>query len=543
MKYEKVFVAILLLIFAASAISSMSQKGLTTDELAHIPAGYSYISAHDFRMNTEHPALMKSLAGIALIPLQPDFPEHSSWDNVEQWVWGAQFMYYSQNDADSILFYARIPIILVGLLLAFYVWRWSKELYGSKAGLLALTLFAFSPNLLAHTRLVTTDLGIAAFSFITVYYFNKALDRPSTKAWVKAGAFLGLSLAAKFTGVYLFVILPILALWKTTKEQQNDIKKYIQSLIKPAGIVLGTALGVLLLCYQIIGIPAYFVGLTQVILHSKIGHHAFLMGTHSQFGWWYYFFVTFAIKTPIALFLLLLARPFIKEKPFNKQTAMFLIPAAIFFISFIFNKINIGHRHILPIYPFLYVWISPLANMKEQWKKLLLVLTILFYIASSVMIYPHYLSYFNEFVGPENGHHYLIDSNIDWGQDLPSLKLYMDENNITNITMAYFGLDSRDYRQIEWQELKCRPQEGLIAVSVNRLVGLKQKDADCTKWLREFEPIDTIGYSIKIFNISSEQASKAQDQFCKDHCGNVCRSQGLNLATSSFNQSCRCSCF
>lgn len=521
----------------------MSQKGLTTDELAHIPAGYSYVAAHDFRMNTEHPALMKTLAGIALIPLQPELPDHPSWDQVDEWVWGAQFMYFSQNDADPIMFYARIPMVLIGLLLGFFVWRWSKELYGPKSGLLALTLFAFSPNLLAHTRLVTTDLGIAAFSFITIYYFNKALDKPSTKAWVKSGVALGLALAAKFTGVYLFAILPILTLWKTTKEQQNDLKKYALSLTKPAGIVLGSAFGILLLCYQIIGIPAYFVGLAQVILHSKVGHNAFLLGTHSQAGWWYYFFVTFGIKTPIALFLLLLARPFIKEKPFNKQTAMLLIPAAIFFISFIFNKINIGHRHILPIYPFLYVWISPLANVKDFTKKSLLALTIIFYIASSVMIFPHYLAYFNEFVGPEQGHQYLIDSNIDWGQDLPGLKLWMDENNVNNITMAYFGLDSRDYRGIEWNELKCKPQEGLIAVSVNRLVGLKQKDADCTEWLREFEPIDHIGYSIQIFNISQEQADNSQDQFCKQHCGKVCRAQGLNLASSTFNESCKCSCF
>jgi len=542
MKYEKVFVALLLLIFAVSAVSSMAQKGLTTDELAHIPAGYSYIKANDFRMNTEHPALMKSLAGIALLPLNPELPDHPSWNRVDEWVWGAQFMFFSTNDADSIMFYARIPIILIGLLLGFYIWLFSRELYGKKAALLALTLFSFSPNLLAHTRLVTTDMGIATFAFITIYYFNKALDKPNTKNWIKSGVALGLALAAKFTGVYLFIILPILALWKSTKDQQNDLKKYTLSLLKPAGIVLGSAFGVLLICYQIFGIPAYFVGLSQVILHSRLGHNAFLMGTHSQAGWWYYFFVTFAIKTPIALLLLLVARPFFK-KPFDKTTAVLLLPAAIFFISFIFNKINIGHRHILMIYPFLYVWISPLANVKDVWKKVLLAATILFYITSSIMIYPHYLAYFNELVTPENGHQYLIDSNIDWGQDLPGLKLWLDENNVDNITMAYFGLDSRDYRKITWNELKCRPKAGLIAISVNRLVGLKQKDADCTAWLRPFTPIDNIGHSIKIFNITQDQAAPAQDEFCKRNCGKLCRAQGLNLASSSFNRSCRCSCF
>ncbi|MFQ5620946.1 MAG: ArnT family glycosyltransferase [Candidatus Nanoarchaeia archaeon] len=546
---EKLFVAILLVIFAATAMSSMSQKGMTTDELTHITAGYSYVKTHDFRLNPEHPPLMKTLSGLFLLPLNPTLPDHPSWDNAltdgeAQWVYGAQFFFFSPNDPDTLLFWARLPIVLTALLLGFYIWRWAKELYGTKPAFLALILFTFSPNLLANSRIVHTDIGITTFAFITLYYWWHTLKKPSLNNTVKTGIALGLALAAKFSAVFLLAILPILAVWHATKEQQEDVKKYAKKIVMPFVLILGLAIIVIFLLYQIVGIAAFFTGLWKVIVHSRIGHHSFLMGQRSMDGWWYYFIVTFLIKTPIALLALLIARIFYsKTKPFDKQTGFILIPAAIFFLAFMFNKINIGHRHILPIYPFLYLWISPLADVKKTAQKILLSAAVILYIISSIMIFPHYLAYFNEFVTPSNAHNYVIDSNIDWGQDLKGLGAWMKENNVDNITMAYFGLDSRYYRDITWNELKCKPTEGLIAISVNRLVGLKQNDEACTKWLHQFKPIEEIGYSIKIYNITEQNAKTLQHQFCKDHCSALCKAEGLALAKSTYNETCRCACF
>jgi len=549
MKYEKAYVALLLTIFAVLAISSMAQKGLTTDELAHIPAGYSYIKTQDFRLNPEHPALMKSLAGLFLLPLNPTLPlEHNSWitargDGKQQWIFGAQFLHIV-NDLDSILFWARIPVVLLALLLGFYIWRWSKELYGSKPALFALTLFTFSPNLLAHSRLVTTDLAITTFSLITIYYWYHALQNPSTRNLIKTGVALGLALASKFTGVYLPIILVLQAVWLSTKAQQEDVKRFAKQTLTRLLIVGATAFGTLILAYQIVGIPDFFVGLWRVIVHSQLGHNAYLMGAYSKSGWWYYFIFTFLFKTPIAIFILIIARMIYKHtKPFDKQTGFILLPAAIFFISFMLNKINIGHRHILPIYPFLFIWLSPLANTKDFAKKTLLVFTIVFYIVSSLFIYPHYLAYFNEFITPEQGHNYLLDSNIDWGQDLKGLGVWTKENNIDNITMAYFGLDYRDYRGITWNELKCRPTSGLIAISVNRLKGLNPKDAKCTAWMKDLKPIHYIGYSIHIYNISKEQIIPIQDNFCREQCTIQCTKEDLALANSFYNTTCKCACF
>jgi hypothetical protein len=209
-KYQNYIVACILLIMFAISISVSRQDAAIMDEVAHIPAGYSYVHYHDFRLNPEHPPLLKDLAGIPLQFLNVTFPTNEQFwttDANGQWNAGWQFMYFPTNDTEAIMFWSRFPIILISLVLGFVIFKWAKELFGTKTGLLALALYAFDPNILGHNHYVTTDLGIAAFSVFAFYFFSKYLKNPNWKSTVLAGIFLGLAQLAKFSGVLLFPIL------------------------------------------------------------------------------------------------------------------------------------------------------------------------------------------------------------------------------------------------------------------------------------------------------------------------------------------------
>ena len=191
-----------------------SQESTTMDEQAHIPASYSYVKYGDMRLNPEHPPLLKDLAGLILLPFQFPFPDNDpAWQTGinEQWSLGRKFVNCEDpsnvcNNADTITFWSRIPIVLVAALLGIFIFIWAKELAGRVAGLFAAALYFFDPNIIAHSHYVTTDIGIAAFIFFSFYFFVKFLERPTWKNVVLAGTFLGLAQLTKFSAVLLFPI-------------------------------------------------------------------------------------------------------------------------------------------------------------------------------------------------------------------------------------------------------------------------------------------------------------------------------------------------
>jgi len=211
-KYQNYIVAAILVIMFAISVGVSLGDAAIMDEVAHIPAGYSYIKYHDFRLNPEHPPLLKDLAGIPMQFLNLTFPAGDQfWTTGAngQWEAGWRFLYMPQNNTESMLFWARFPIILISLLLGFVIFKWTKELFGAKAGLLALALYAFDPNILGHNHYVTTDLGIAAFVVFAFYFFVKYLKNPNWKTIFLAGIFFGLAQLAKFSAV---LIVPVFGL-------------------------------------------------------------------------------------------------------------------------------------------------------------------------------------------------------------------------------------------------------------------------------------------------------------------------------------------
>ena len=543
-------------LFLTLTVLSAREKSGTWDETAHLPAGYLHLRFANYDFNREHPPLVKMLAALPLLLVDIKVP-HRKWplDTYKEFEFGHRFL-YEANDGDQLLFLGRLAVLPLALLLGSVVFLWAKQLFGREAALLALLLYSLEPNILAHSALVHTDLGAACFTFIAVYCFYRLVQRVSLTHLAFAGVALGLALVTKFSTITLIPILVVLAAFVGILQGPIELQlagvrgRRVSSQVSKLLILCGAMVGMWLLAYGTIWtsyrmgyegplvserrsierdllrteetslLPrAYLDGLSHVFKSSK--RYAFLMGELSTDGWWYYFIVTFLLKTPLPLLLLLALTPLTlhrlwREKPV--AVLCLLVPVLFFFGVASVSRLNIGHRHILPIYPFLIVMASSLLPWALRQRNLVkggLSALAIWYVISSGSIFPHYLAYFNEMAGgPSNGYKHLVDSNLDWGQDLKGLKRYMDEHGIRRVWLSYFGTASPDYYGIAYNYLPSylifhpnaeKEPTPYVAVSATNLQGVYLPvlgvSPDFFKPLRHRQPIAKIGYSIFLYRM------------------------------------------
>lgn len=263
---------------------------LITDELAHIPAGYSYIAKQDFRLNPEHPPLLKALSALPLAVLPLNFPTSSSaWttDVNGQWTMGTQFIYESGNDADTIVQWSRLGPMLLTILLILLVFHWSAEIMGPWWALVPTILVGFSPNFLAHGHYVTTDV-VAAFGVIfSLRYFLKFLDEPSRRHLLYAGLAFGVAQAGKFSAVlliplFLFLIfaryiLSIRRDWHATQVGARLARFAIRGARYLASTLIIFAVGYALIIY-----PLYFAFTRNYPLERQVSDTKFILQTYGN---------------------------------------------------------------------------------------------------------------------------------------------------------------------------------------------------------------------------------------------------------------------
>ena len=362
--------AICVVAFTAMFITAGNESAIM-DELAHIPAGYGYVHELDFRLNPEHPPLVKMLAGLPLLLLQPKFPtENIAWQNDVngQWDMGTQFLYFSGNDPQEILRFARLGPMFLTILLALLIFVWAKELMGSVWATVPTALFALSPNILAHGRYVTTDVAAAFGIAFATYFFLKFLARPSGRTLFWAGLAFGVGQAAKFSAVLLlpfFVFLALVAVgasivrrWPSVP-QNLRLRSFSMETLRMIGRVAAIfVIGYLLIIYPLYAIftinypierqvsdttitltsfaggptppgaickpvrcladatiwaaknpvtrpfSEYALGVLMVIQRSSGGNTNYFLGEVSAGGWRYYFPVVYAIKEPLPVVIL-----------------------------------------------------------------------------------------------------------------------------------------------------------------------------------------------------------------------------------------------
>ena len=600
---------VILFILVVSVINAKNDSPIY-DEIAHIPAGYSYLTRHDMRLNPEHPPLLKDLAAFPLLFMPLNFDTTQPfWEenpNDAQWNSGRYFLYQAGNNPEKIVFWSRLPIILLALILGIFIFVWTRQLAGITAGFIALLLYAFDPNILGHNHYVTTDLGIAAFFAFALYYFIKFLKNPTFKNVFFGGIFLGLLQLTKFSSVLIFPILGLMLLVyplvkKTsligsakTKEKFKLLGEYLGKGILAFGLSLLLVWGVYYL--NTFAMPTkklpqrmqhyfhpdqaknqalnqalvenlthlnekpllapmadYFFGIVRVFQRVAGGNVTYYFGELSTQGFWSYFPVVFLIKEPLPIiFLLIFTLAFsfwqigkkLKNTPEGllKKSWQSLIdyirtsPAEFSMLLFIFlyllssitGRLNIGLRHLFPIFPFIYILLAKKitefikkAHHREVklFSSVILLSFLIWLVAETFMVFPNYVSYFNQLAGgPKNGYHYVTDSNADWGQDLIRLRSFLAEHpEIDKIRVDYFGLADLNYylgnRHISWWRDRRPIEPGWYAISTlflqESIYDQSKTDNQSYRFLKEKIPDYQVGTSILIYYFDQAEVDKA----------------------------------
>jgi hypothetical protein len=506
----------------------------------HLAAGYSYLTTGDFRLEPQNPPLIKELLALPLFLAYklPFNPEVQHWRAGDGYLIGQHFIYESKLPADQIIFLSRLPnLVLGGAVVALIGW-WAYRLWGPRAAMLALALASLEPNLVAHASLVTTDIGAALFIFLTVYLLWEYLHSP--RWWILSLVSIAASLAlvAKYSTMLLIPLIPLLfaatawidpkahALLPISQRRKPPNSKIFEATTALLVVIL-FVMAIVSLTYFFQGLSPWLFGLQRFMALAREGQAAFFLGEYSYEGWWSYFLVAFLIKTPLGSLMLIGAGLvfYAGGNALGRREAVFLlVPVIIVLIATSQSKVNIGLRHILAVYPFLFVVASRLATVRFRppWlAPLLLGGPLVMTAVSAIRIAPYQLAYFNELIGgPDQGYRYLSDSNLDWGQDLNGVKTYMEKEKLPIIYFSYFGTARPAYHGIRYQYVpgswplewpppankvpETAPRK-IFAISVVNLQDVATPHDPLFRWLRRRQPIAKIGYSIFIYDLTNDE--------------------------------------
>ncbi len=556
---QKVVFVLFISLFLVLCIASMRNNSYTDSEPIYIFQGYSYLAKGE-TFQSGHPIMTGLISALPLMFTKIDFPPFEDVYHAQRYARN-EFLYYGSNDPDRIVFLSRLPFVILSIIFAIYVFKWASDLYGINAGLFALLIYVLSPDILANSTLVMTDLPVAGFMFICLYYYWKVNSRDEGlfRNTIFSGIFFGFAITTKSTAIFLLPLLIILPFF-FKKDFRFILRRFL--LILLIGISVFALINIRdiapiynnnnkfyqsgsqefrsderldslltmvtknenlqdIIKYTLTKIP--FPGSNSIqsylvqVLHSQIGHPQYFLGEYNYHGVWYYYLIVYLIKTPIALILFFIASLIFFNKIRNRNLSnelyvLSIIASILFIVSFIM-KLNLGLRHTLIVHLAGFVFLSKIIKLVKLniLYKVFIVLMGAWYVVASLMIFPYYISYFNEFVGgPNNGHKYLVDTSLDLGQDLKRLGIYLEENPIANIKLKYAGFEKPSYRGITYENLTCEPTSGNLIISASALEGVlyhegkNVPDLECYKWLRGFEPVHKIGYSIFIYNLSKE---------------------------------------
>ncbi len=643
-----VVVALLLVVHYGLAVSSLLQENPTVDEVVHMPAGLSYWQKGTFRLYHHNPPLIKLIAALPVALAKPNVTElyqRTSWlsDPPDQASFAHAFAYYNVDRYFELFTSARLLMPLFGVLGGVFVFAWSRALFGNSGGLLSLFLWCVCPNVLAHDRLITTDVGASAIGFAATFLFWRFLKTPNWPRACLVGLVLGLAQLSKFSMLSLYVLWPVLWLCHSllVPPATSKLRHLAKSIGQGSLIVLLSVLtidigygfervGIPLGKYEFacasltrpiapgrirprsknplldgawrfrenrfrrgwlenapVPLPEHFVlGFDEQKLEAEgvpaaflpggpaqtkddsddelLSYPSYLNGVLRQRGWRYYYLYALRYKIPEGTWLLGLASLVVLgcslrrcgKEQLADEAILFIVPAGTFLLMSFGTNINIGLRYILPIFPYAFTsvgrlapWCRNLGGVAKRAAGAFTVLAMLLTAIATLTIHPHYLAYFNWVSGgPDRGSEHLIDSNLDWGQDLVGLARWARVHaKGERIGLAYFGqitpniLKARG-EAFEWFVPPSLPGKmvaassefagikrpralapGLYAVSASIYRGLSwslydpdpraiypawRANKDAFSYFRNLKPIDNIGHSILIFRVSKHDAQR-----------------------------------
>jgi len=546
------------------------------DESLYLAAGYSYWHGYGFTLNPEHPPLAKMISAAPLLFMDVKLSTEAQelldrrvgaaltrrwsgenllvdehfpvardnwyfWPFNETGILGQEFVYGGANDADKLLAAGRWMQVALTVLTGIVIFFWVRRLAGGMAGALGVALWTLNPVVLAYGHLVLTDMGETLMFLLAVWCFAILLDRPSMGRAALCGLACGGALVMKFSAVLLVpILLALVGLHAMRKRDWRGLGKHVSVMTLMAGGVVwliyapfwrpaavlpadaATKIGVptwFQVLRPVLIPPDFFKGLALVAGHESTGHMAFLCGQWRSTGWWYYFPVAMAVKMPLPLLLLTTVGLLMwlrGLRQFSFQHGIPWIAALMYLLFSMAGSINIGIRYLLPMFALLAVGTASQFSLASRRVQLGAWLCIGWLLLVTWCAYPYFIEYFNEVAGgSSNGYNWLVDSNLDWGQDVKRLKHFLDQQAITNIHLAFLGPD----RSIEYQGIAAWPvssreaygmRRGTLVVSATKLMGFEWD------WLRAcHEPVARVGYSMFIYRLGDADTKERWEQMLR----------------------------
>jgi len=509
-------VLLALAVHAWLALSATVNESTTVDELAHLTAGHALWARGDYRLQPENGVLPQFVEGIPAVLEHRRLPPPGApgWAEPNVWTLGNLYFHRLGNDLPALLLHGRAMNVLWSLATALLVFWWSRRLFGLGGAAVSLLFWAFSPTFLAHGALATSDMCMTFFMLASVTAYWASLRHGSPRTLLASAAVTALACVAKYTAVLLPAMFAVLAatacaqgllswrgrriegrtktlmallastcvhvvvawvvIWAfhrfrytpvTDPTLAHDYTRPWATVLASLGGAMAQALAWARLHHALP--DAYLYGFAFVVdlSHSR---GAFLNGATSLRGWVQFFPYAFLVKTPLGLLIALagsliviVRRLFSRGASAGATQLLRVAPLLALFVVYwaasLTSSLNIGQRHLLPTYPVLFIAVGALgwawSHDGAIWRWLL-ALTVAAQVAASTAIRPHYLAFFNQLAGgPSEGYRHLVDSSLDWGQDLPGLAAWLKTHDLPNdqtpVYLAYFGTGEPEYYGIK----------------------------------------------------------------------------------------------
>jgi hypothetical protein len=478
----------------------------TVDEPAHLDAGMQWLSTGEYTYDLPHPPLAR--AAIAFGPYLHGLRTTGAPNVYGE---GAAILGAGQHYVDTLAS-ARHGTIWFFLILAFVVWAWARRLTGEVGAAIAALLVATNPNLLAHAGLATTDMGCAAMTTLALFTAVWWLDDVSWWRSILVGAAIGLAVSSRLSAL-AFVGAPLVICYAlrgvATKQWKFDASVAIGESIARVVVVGAVAILVVFAVYRFSPRP-FIAGVQTFFTHGSAGHPTFLLGTASNRGWWYYFPVALLVKTPLPLMILCVLGAGEAVRRFRHErdwTAIVPVVSALAMLAVSMTvRVDLGVRLVLPMYPLMAIVgaqgaIRLLGVTTSNAKTLIAGGLCAAAVMIAIAAHPDDLAYFNLFAG-EHPEHVLVDSNLDWGQDLYRLRDTLQARGIKDsVKIAYFGtadVSAAGVPRARLLGLHERPA-GWIAASETYLAG--EWVGPAYQWLFAYPAIARIGPSMRLWYI------------------------------------------
>lgn len=554
-------VVALISVQAILTVLTIRRMSPTFDECNHSFAAYMMLHHGDYGLNPEHPPLVKFLAALPTIGqnLWEPADQHRSF-KTEAYVGGGEWLARNDGDRNQLIFHMRLAAGILVPLFALIVFLATRECFGDWAGLAALTLLVFDPNILGNAAIVTTDIGISLAFVAATWCFYRYVKQPRLSSLLLAAVVAGLLLATKHSGILFapmllaliayevaaapngtrrskaiqlggafcaIVAIGVLVLWSfygfryAARPAPLKMSTTLADWVAPVGAfnaAVVNAVGRMHLLPE-----SYLIGMVDV---RRMADHypTFVFGRNWPHGVWWYFPSVFAIKTTLGLLALTGVFVFAltaRKLRLSREIIFFLVPALIYFITAIVFGMNIGSRHLLPFYGYLFILAgagaAALASSSRRWVTACAVL-VAAHVISSMTIYPNFMAYANEaFGGPAKLPMLLSDANVEWGQQLFQVKAWQDRHSNEECWFAYFVAPEirpetygiRCHRLpnagTSWAgepELIPPTVDGAVLLSASNMVACETPDSSLNPYLKfeSMKPDEIIDHGVMIFH-------------------------------------------